>query len=618
MSVRTPRVPSILHNVNVVLTTSYRRWCLFCALSSLALLLAGCGYGSPNSPTTSPLAMAVLPSSAQIGAGSTQQYTATVKGSANTAVTWLVNNIKGGNPTVGTISSAGLFTAPASPAADLTESISAVSAADPSNSTTVPVEIIRQGLISVSVAPTSVTVQAGLTGQFAATVTGTSNTAVTWSVNNIQGGNSSVGTISAIGLFSAPATVPANPSVTISATSNQDPTKSAAATAVIAPPSSPGADYYIAPGGSDSNDGSEAHPWATITHADSVLQLGAYGTTVHVAPGTYYYSSRIITNKSGTTAARIRWLSDVQWGAQIRSTDSWAIWYNYGNYVDIVGFELIGTGSTGSMMNGIISHATSHSRYIGNKIHDIPGSCSNSSGGAGIANATFGATTPPRDEQDIGNVIYNIGMANSPGQCQLIHGIYNETVAGIVYNNIVSNVTSFGIETYHSATQQNISNNTVFNTGGGSGGGGIQITCRSGEGGVTSNDYSTIDNNIVVNTGGYGISEYPAVGTHNVYRNNIVIGSYTANVHLLSGAQSGSITSGSPGDIFVDYQSNGSGDYHLKSGSIAIDAGSVACASGVTNCVPTLDIEGGMRPIDSVWDVGAYEFGSAAGTWPWE
>ena len=42
------------------------------------------------------------------------------------------------------------------------------------------------------------------TQTFTATVTNTPNTAVTWDVNGVAGGNSTVGTISAAGVYSAP------------------------------------------------------------------------------------------------------------------------------------------------------------------------------------------------------------------------------------------------------------------------------------------------------------------------------------------------------------------------------------------------------------------------------
>lgn len=70
------------------------------------------------------------------------------------------------------------------------------------------------GSITVNVTPTSTSVIVTKTVPFTATVTGTSNTAVTWEVAGIQGGNSTVGMIDANGTYTAPATVP-NPSTQV-------------------------------------------------------------------------------------------------------------------------------------------------------------------------------------------------------------------------------------------------------------------------------------------------------------------------------------------------------------------------------------------------------------------
>ena len=59
-------------------------------------------------------------------------------------------------------------------------------------------------VIAITISPTSATLLAGGTQQFQATVTGSSNTAVQWQVNNIVGGNSQYGTISTSGLYTAP------------------------------------------------------------------------------------------------------------------------------------------------------------------------------------------------------------------------------------------------------------------------------------------------------------------------------------------------------------------------------------------------------------------------------
>jgi hypothetical protein len=78
------------------------------------------------------------------------------------------------------------------------------------------------GPIQVSVAPNPANVRAGSSQQFTAAVTGTSNTGVAWTVNNVSGGSSSTGTINVSGMYTAPTSLP-NPNViTIQATSAAD------------------------------------------------------------------------------------------------------------------------------------------------------------------------------------------------------------------------------------------------------------------------------------------------------------------------------------------------------------------------------------------------------------
>jgi hypothetical protein len=76
--------------------------------------------------------------------------------------------------------------------------------------------------IVVSIIPNQVVVQPLATQQFTATVTGTGITTVTWSVDGIVGGNSTVGTISGAGLYTAPTT---NGSHTVTAASTVNPAR---------------------------------------------------------------------------------------------------------------------------------------------------------------------------------------------------------------------------------------------------------------------------------------------------------------------------------------------------------------------------------------------------------
>ena len=83
--------------------------------------------------------------------------------------------------------------------------------------------------ITVTIAPNSGTVLLGNTLTFSATITNTSDTSVFWSVNGISGGSPQVGTISADGIFTAPADLPPGAKVQVTATSHADSSKSSIA-----------------------------------------------------------------------------------------------------------------------------------------------------------------------------------------------------------------------------------------------------------------------------------------------------------------------------------------------------------------------------------------------------
>ena len=85
--------------------------------------------------------------------------------------------------------------------------------------------------VNVTVTPAAATLAANQTQQFTAAVTGGSgNTAVTWSVSP------NVGTVSTTGLYTAPATIGAQQTVTVTATSGADGTKSASAVVTLITP----------------------------------------------------------------------------------------------------------------------------------------------------------------------------------------------------------------------------------------------------------------------------------------------------------------------------------------------------------------------------------------------
>jgi uncharacterized protein (DUF1800 family) len=87
--------------------------------------------------------------------------------------------------------------------------------------------------VTVRIDPVNLTLTVGGTRQFTVKVAGTTNTAVTWSINGITGGNATVGTISSSGFYTAPAVPPAGYAVTVKATSVADPTAFAAGTITV-------------------------------------------------------------------------------------------------------------------------------------------------------------------------------------------------------------------------------------------------------------------------------------------------------------------------------------------------------------------------------------------------
>ena len=131
------------------MTRIYFALLLMCAL--VAPTLVGCGGGvsqgnPPPGPDPQPpppasnITVAVTPSTGSVTIGQTLQFKATVSNTTNTGVTWKVNGVAGGNASVGTISSTGMFTAPGKVPSGST-SITATSVADTTKSASVTVAV---------------------------------------------------------------------------------------------------------------------------------------------------------------------------------------------------------------------------------------------------------------------------------------------------------------------------------------------------------------------------------------------------------------------------------------------------------------------------------------------
>lgn len=197
----------------------------------------GGGTGSP--PST--ISISISPTSATVSASGTQQFKASVTGTSNTGVQWEVNQTPGGSSQTGTISNSGLYTAPAT-TTPLQVTVTAVSEADTAKTASAKVTVNPISVppaITVTISPTTATLAISTNQQFTATVTGTNNTGVAWSVDGVAGGNTTVGTVNPTGLYTSPAAAGGH---TVTATSVADNTKSASAAVAVlsmtvAPPS---------------------------------------------------------------------------------------------------------------------------------------------------------------------------------------------------------------------------------------------------------------------------------------------------------------------------------------------------------------------------------------------
>jgi hypothetical protein len=157
---------------------------------------------------------------------------ATVTNTKDTSVSWSVNGIAGGNFVVGTITAAGVYTAPADLPSPAAVQITATSHADATKSGTASVTVTSD--IALALTPNPASVELGATQLFQVTVTssGHPDTTMRWS---LSGGAcpSACGTVDSSGTFIAPGILPSPASVTLTAQSVADPSKQVSAIVTI-------------------------------------------------------------------------------------------------------------------------------------------------------------------------------------------------------------------------------------------------------------------------------------------------------------------------------------------------------------------------------------------------
>jgi chitodextrinase len=152
----------------------------------LLLVVAACGGGggggggsSSSGAAPSGVVVTIAPTSASVavGAGS-MGFSATVANTTNIGVSWQVSGVTGGNATVGTISTNGDYSAPASLPTPATVTVTAVSHADPTKTASAAVSLTQPTVTAPSV-PTGL----------AASTIATSSVTLTWTASNNPGGS---------------------------------------------------------------------------------------------------------------------------------------------------------------------------------------------------------------------------------------------------------------------------------------------------------------------------------------------------------------------------------------------------------------------------------------------
>ena len=566
--------------------------------------------------------------------------------------------------------------------------------------------------VRVTISPVSATVGAGGTQQFTATVENTNNTAVTWQVSGVIGGNATVGTISSSGLYTAPAVVPNPAIVTVTAVSQADPTKSASAqvtiTAVI------GIAFYVSTTGNDSNPGTILSPWRTIQHAANSVQAG---DTVYVRGGVYNESVNISASGSAT-AGPITFQTFpgenaiVDGTGLVPSTSSTQGLINITNqsYISIQGLEIRNyqTASASAIPAGIwVSGSGSNIQILNNLIHNIVTTSETMGSAFGIAvygtaapasldsvtisgNQVYGLKTGTSESVNVdgnvtnfaitnniihdndnigidvigfegvspnpaydyarngtvaGNTIYNISAINNPGEGKQYdaNGIYVDGGSQVVIERNLIHDVDIGIEmaSEHQGhvTSFVIARNNLVYSANSSG-----ITIGGYAPNVGGTDHCTIVNNTLFqndtkNTGS-GEFQIQNYATNNVFKNNIVYASsqglfinnftntepdpadvdYNLYYSLLNSSMAVFLWNGTNHTGFSSYQSATGKDSHsqyvdpqflsLTTPDLQIQLTSPAVNAGInlgTAVVGALDFAGNPRLRGTSIDIGAYQ-----------
>jgi parallel beta-helix repeat protein len=403
------------------------------------------------------------------------------------------------------------------------------------------------------------------------------------------------------------------------------------------------ATHYVAATGSDANPGTSAKPWKTLQHAvdtiapgDTILvEAGTYAgcrigvsggqtlpKTLQAAPGAAVVLNKPgasnkhnsiveVENFSGTVTDWIVSGFEVtgspKYGIDVRVTDRITVQNNHVHNSKLTGIFTAFSNHV-LIQNNESDHNSEHGIYQSNSstYPTIRGNRSHHNTSAGIHMNGDISEQPGNGLVQFALVENNVIWENGAGGGSGINcdGVDSSVFRNnLLYNNHASGISLYAIDGAHGSSNNHVYNNTIV----------MAANSRfviniPDDGAAPAPVGNIIENNILYTPDSYHGSVLIATSNVSGFSSdyNVVVNHFSADndntvISLANWQKLGhdlhSIIA-TPAQLFVD---PANGNYQLKAGSPAIDAGASLLD------VPT-DILGVARPQGISWDIGAYEF----------